>query len=207
MVMLLQVLFLLLVSARAYAEAEEQYFLAYPVTRYAYEQPDWEHRRAFREGLARGVARFDDIYLHPYKPAGPVDIDCVTSNYIGVVFVIFGFEKDGTEFESVTRGRDLNIRYVWTHDTHKTPGTKFDHHHKLELHSDRKAWFAGETLRLSNRFKKDGVYTLTAMLRGEELFASQFRLVGCENVRTLKKRWGDFKESWSELQERGHEPG
>ena len=179
------------------AEDEPPEYVAVQISRYVKDDNGRESWEEFSEALQRNRLEYNEYFRHPTLPEGPTPVDCEKAERIGVLYAIIGPKRK--------RGKTVRVRFVWKNDSLAISNKKLDHFQGVTVlppRSGRFAQFHAKSLSLSHRYKVNGVYTLTAYLKGEKLFENSFDLAGCENAKSVKDKWNDFKKDWRELQER-----
>ncbi len=165
---------------------------AQPVARFVLPSSSRVPFEEFMSRYADGYFLYNDEYRHPFKPEGPLKVDCTKANRIGVAYALAVPEFGRGKWQQP--GSTFALHFTWEHASVKLHWPRARHRHVFWI-TGRPGWrIYHERMDLTKGRRVNGVYTVTAYFQDEKLFDSQLELVGCENYKTTWERWLDEGE-------------
>ena len=165
---------------------------AQPIARFVLKSASTAPFDDFVSHLDQGYFNYTDEYRHPFLPEGPLEIDCTTANRIGVAYALSApFEGRG---KWMTAGSTFSLRFTWEHESLELKKPRADHRHQFILSHKEGLWIHSERMDLTWWRRVNGLITVTAYYEEEKLFESQFKLVGCENHKSVWEKWQESGE-------------
>ena len=142
------------------------------LTRFAIDSAHRYPRRVHNEMALEGTLPFENGYLTPDSPGGPVRMDCAVVDQFGVTFKYLWVQK-----------RDYprrNVEFTLTHPDIDTDNWRFYRFTRPPRRTEYRPGVYTWMFELEDRFRRNGTYTLDITYGDETLLQMEFLLSGCE---------------------------
>ena len=121
--------------------------------------------------IRTGTLTFDKEFRHPSIPAAPAPVDCASTERVGLTFLA----KRSTSF----RAKNVKLRYEWTHSSVQAGHSPVVYYRTRVFLREEKAKLFSSRIRLTQKFRVDGVLSVEVSIGKNTIARDSFRLSGC----------------------------
>ncbi len=142
------------------------------LTRFAINSADRYPLRIHNELARDGRLPFENGFLPPHSPGGPVEMDCAVVDEFGITFKYLWVERRNYPRR--------NIEFTLTHPDIDTDSWRFQRYTRPPRRAEYRPGIYTWLFELEDRFRRNGTYTLDITYGDENLLQMEFLMTGCE---------------------------
>ncbi len=144
------------------------------LVRFAIDSADRYPPRVHNELALDGTMPFENGYVQPDLPSGPVEMDCSVVDEFGITFKYLWAERN-------TYPRK-NIEMTLSHPELDTDSWRFERFTRPPTRATYRPRVYTWSFELEDRFRRNGTYTFDVTYGEETLLQTEFLMSGCETT-------------------------